>query len=495
METSGMSFRAGISLAACFCAVVLFCSCATNPVTKKNEFVLMSEKQEIEVGRKMDPVIRKEYGVCSQSRLQEYVNTVGQRLARVSDRPDIFFHFTVLDSPVVNAFALPGGYVYITRGLMAHINSEAELAGVLAHEIGHITARHAVRQYTKAASYQLGVGVASIFVPDLARHYGQFVDLVFVAISRGYSRAYENEADSLAVRYAVKAGYTPRAVALLLKTLELISRDKNGKKSYTSLFATHPATEKRISAVEEALQSLAAVEVAALRVNRDEYLTEIDGLQYGEDVRAGVFLGATFRHPGFRIETVFPPGWELENRPDSVVACKGEAPAPTLELRLDYLTRRVSIEQAAALQARKLDLTLLHGTTEKINGLDAYIGTYAGSHTDLGSVTVRAGFFRLHEKIFYIAGFAPAQQFAAVMADFDRTIRSFRELTRREADAIVPTLIRLYTVKKGDTFDAIIKKSGRRPDERKTIALLNAWDPEKPPQPAPGTVIKVLAAQ
>jgi len=469
----------------------LLAGCATNPVTKQQEFVLMSEQQELAVGREMDPAIRKQYGEYASESLQQYVSAVGRRVAGVSDRADIFFHFTVLDSPVVNAFALPGGYIYVTRGLLAHINSEAELAGVLGHETGHVTARHAVQQYTKAASYQIGAGIASVVAPGLARNFGQFGDLVFAAISSGYSREYETQADSLAVSYAARAGYDPRAVSSLLKTLDLLDRQRSGGKTYTSLFATHPATEKRIADIE---QAEGITPGRALTVNREAYLQHMDGLAYGDDVEKGVVSGSRFRHPGLRIEAVFPQGWEITNRDDAVTAADPGSRF-LIELRAYTLGKKMPVEQAAAGIARGIGLKLISGARDSINGLTAFVGSYGGTSSSLGPVVARAGFCMVRDRVFYIIGYAPTPQFSAASPFFERAIRSLRQLSPAEAAGIRPVRIRLHRVREGETLAGILKGYSRPAEETKTVALLNAWDPGRPAPLSPGMVIKVLRTE
>lgn len=476
-------------LMALLTAMVLH-GCATNPVTKKREFVLMSEEQELSIGRQMAPKIEKDYGVYPSKKLQDYIVSVGESIAKVSDRQNIFFHFTVLNSPIVNAFALPGGYIFITRGLLAHINSEAELAGVLAHEIGHVTARHAVRQYTKAASYQIGTGIASIFFPEIA-NYGQLADLVFVAISSGYSRQYETEADRIAVTYVIKAGYDPRAMFSLLQTLELLDRYKTGKKTYTSLFATHPETGKRIEDVEQTLNIPKHLTPDQLHINQMEYYRQIDGLVFGEDVQAGIIAGNKFQHPEFRIEVLFPQGWSIENTPDTVIA-KDPDHDYKIELRVHYLTKRKSIEEAATSIAKRVGLKRISGSPQQINQLSAYVGMYEGRSRSLGFVMAQIGFFQQKDKIYYLTGIAKTEEFKEALPFFKKTIESFNELSLQEAQNIQPNRIRIYSVKKGDKLLSILKGLGRSPNEIKTVSLLNAWDPDKLPALEPEMVIKVL---
>jgi predicted Zn-dependent protease len=186
-------------------------ACATNPVSKQSQFVLMSEKQELALGAAAAEQVAKNMPLLpSDDPLVRYVDHVGQRVAKVSDRPDLFYRFHVVDDAEINAFALPGGYIYVDRGLLVHMNSEAELAAVLGHEIGHVAARHAVQQYTKAQAYNLGMAVTSIFVPI---PYGadQLGNLLATAIITGYGREDELQADELSIKYITAAGFDPDA--------------------------------------------------------------------------------------------------------------------------------------------------------------------------------------------------------------------------------------------------------------------------------------------
>ncbi len=480
----------------CFAIIVLillsvtflFQGCATNPVTKQTEFVLMSEEQEISIGREMNPQILKEYGVYPSDVLQNYVETVGKKVAGVSDRTDLFFHFKVVNSSLVNAFALPGGYVYVTRGLLAYVNSESELAGVLGHEIGHVTARHAVRQYTKAASYNIATGIASIFIPGI-NNYGQIADIAFVAITSGYSREYEREADQLGIKYALKADYDPTAVSSFLHTLDLLDRVK-GEKTYHSLFATHPKTEERISLADSAADLRSIPSKQTLIVGKEAYLNKVDGLLFGPDPREGVIVGNKFQHPDLRIELNFPKGWTVENKPDVVIAKKTDREFYIL-LRLENLSKKTSAATVASTLSRKLGFSERSGNPAIINGLNAYVGTYEGKSNKLGYITVRAGFILVEDVVHYIIGYSRPEEFPAALPFFNETISSFRTLSLAEAQVIKPTRIRLHTIKAGETLDAMCREKGRPSEEVKTLALINARDPKRP-ELKPGTVIKVI---
>ncbi|HED18952.1 MAG TPA: peptidase M48 Ste24p, partial [Gammaproteobacteria bacterium] len=236
-------------------AFTLLQGCATNPVTGDQDFVLMSESEEISLGAKYNEQILREMSVYPDPELAAYVDQVGQRIAKVSHRPQLNYHFTVIDTPTVNAFALPGGYIYITRGILAYLNSEAELAAVLGHEIGHVTARHSVRQQSAATATGIAGTVlgAATGVPgsqDLFSVFGK-------AMLSGYGREQELESDRLGAQYLARSGYDPQAmleVIGVLKNQEQFEQqrareEKREARAYHGVFATHPDNDKRLQEV------------------------------------------------------------------------------------------------------------------------------------------------------------------------------------------------------------------------------------------------------
>ena len=318
--------------------------CATNPVTGNPNFVMMTEAQEIELGRKSDPQIRAQFGVYADEKLQAYVQQVGERVAAKSHRPDLIYRFAVLDTPDVNAFALPGGYIYITRGLLAYLNSEAELAAVLGHEIGHVTARHSVRQYSAATAGQI---VASIL---LRSQVGQSLfNVIGSALLSGYGRDQELEADRLGAQYLARNGYDPDAMTAVigvLKNQEEFEKERakaEGREAriYHGVFASHPSADQRLQEVVAEAKQVSAG--GAPRVGREEFLKHLDGLVYGDSAAAGVRHGSAFYHRDLNFAVQFPPEWRLENAPDAVTGYSRAGDA-VLQLRSEDLNKRMTPE-------------------------------------------------------------------------------------------------------------------------------------------------------
>ncbi len=232
------------SLAAALAATVV--ACATNPATGKKEFSLMSEAQEVQLGQEMDPQIKQEMGVYDDAELQRYVSGVGMRLAKASERPNLPWHFTVVDEPAVNAFALPGGYIYVTRGILAFLNDEEQLAGVLGHEIGHVTARHSAQQYTKATSAGVGLALLSIFVPE-SRSFQGLAENALGLLFLKHGRDDERQADRLGADYTAKTGWDPRGVAGMLRTLARLDEASGSRRGVPNFLSTHPAPAERVA--------------------------------------------------------------------------------------------------------------------------------------------------------------------------------------------------------------------------------------------------------
>src|SRR5437667_3452842 len=354
---------------------LVFTGCARNPVTGKRQIVLVSESQEIAIGQQSDPQVREEYGVIENVALQAYVQSLGRKLVAVSHRPNLEWHFTVVDSPVVNAFAIPGGYVYLTRGILAYLGNEAELAGVMGHEIGHVTARHSVRQMTREQLAQIGLGVGSVLSPT----FGQFGNLAQSSaglLFLRFSRDNEREADRLGVEYAARAAYDPREVSNFFEVLGRLSA-AGDRETIPGWLSTHPDPPERVQTTrmlaQEWIQML-GLAPERMAVNRDNLIRSIDGLVFGNDPREGFSEGREFYHPTLEFQIAFPDGWQVENTRTAVIALDPQkaaqmqlsvAQAPTGTSAVAYAQR---LAQQGMVPERSEETT--------INGNRAFLGTY-----------------------------------------------------------------------------------------------------------------------
>ena len=454
----------------------------------------MSERQEIDLGRQSDATIRSQMGVYDDATLQAYVEEVAHGLAAVSHRPELPWTFTVVDSPVVNAFALPGGYVYLTRGLMAYLNDEAELAGVLGHEIGHITARHAVQAYSRAAGAQVGMILGQIFVPAMRPRYGQpdaagaaspGLGLLFLKLGRDAER----QADRLGAEYAAASGWDPHGVGDMLTTLARIA-DTTDRSGTPNWLATHPEPQDRAGAVAGTVDRLLAEapDPGALRVAREDYLRRVDGLVYGDNPDQGIVRGGDFLHPEMGFALTFPAGWEVQNSADAVVAREpGRDRYMLLQLAED--TGR-GLPQIADTEMADAGFRQLQGGMTEINGLEAYLGSWAQDVRGIGPTVARIAWIRSGTLVYLFGAFVPMDEFDLVERAIHGSLRSFRTLSAAEADAIRPNRVALHTVREGENWQGIAQRVGGEIVTAPTLAIMNGYAANE--QPLPGDLIKVV---
>ena len=466
-------------------------ACATNPVSGKKQMSLLSEAEELAIGQQQDVEIRREMGVYNNAELQRYVNDIGQELARRSHRPNLPWSFTIVDSPAINAFALPGGFVYVTRGLLAYLDDESELAGVLGHEIAHITARHAAQAYTRQAQAGIGLMILSIFVPSAA----PFTDVGAAGMSvlfLRHGRAAEIEADRLGVEYGSGAGYDPAGVPRFLSTLARVSA--LSERGVPNWLSTHPDPGMRVTKAEPVAGKF--VSETAKTVNRDQYLQMINGLVYGDDVKDGIVRANEFLHPLLRIAMKFPEGWELTNTPDAVLA---REPGTNHYMVLQEVEQQrssrpgqsgPSIGDVAIEAMRKSGYSLVDGRFDRINGNEAHIGLFRGTAKDVGKVQMRAAHIALGRQMYVVAGFAPEAEFAVVDRDIMPSLQTFRQLSAAEASRVQPNRIDFYVVKQGDSWQSIAARQGKNLVNAATLAIMN--DREVHVQPQPGDRVKIV---
>jgi len=482
------------ALAAIAAALVVFASaCATNPVTGQREFVLISEAQELALGQQADGEIQRDMGVYDDPALQEHVQEIGLALAAVSHRPDLPWQFTVVDSPAVNAFALPGGYIYLTRGIMAYLGDEAELAGVLGHEVGHVTARHAVQAYTRASGAQLGLVLGQVFVPQMRNPYGlpglgdatgAGLGLLFLK----FGRDDEIQADRLGAEYASDGGWHPQGVADMLSTLGRISEasDRRGTPNWLS---THPDPEARVGEVTPVVDELLATrDDTVLRVNRSDYLDRIDGMLFGDNPDDGILRGNVFLHPPLRFALEFPEGWEVQNSATAVMARQPGQELYML-LQLSESARGADLQRVAEEEMRSAGYRLRSGGDASISGLDAFLGTY-GHEDDVGEIVARVAYIRHGREVYVLGGLGPAEVFLRVENEINTSIRSFRPLSREEAENILPNEVALYAARAGETWQSIAQRGGEEIVTARTLAIMNGYPVNE--QPRPGDQLKVV---
>jgi predicted Zn-dependent protease len=465
-------------------ALILVVGCSTNPATGRSSFTaFMSPAQERQVGADQHPKLVQEFGgTYDNAGLAAYVERVGQSLARYSEVTDVQYSFTVLDDDNINAFALPGGYVHVTRGLLALASNEAELAGVLGHEIGHVAARHAAQRYSTATAASVGIGVLGVLgaiaglpspVTDLAGSGLQTGAAIYL---QSYSRDQEMEADRLGIRYMTRAGYDPEALVGFFRKLDAYTRleaEKVGDPNAASRFdimASHPRTADR---VQQASQLAAAARAPGEKLDEQDYLQAIDGIIYGDSPQQGFRRGRDFIHPGLRIAFRVPEGFVLKNGAQQVVAV-----GPGGALIIFDTERRVDISRSVPDMATYLtrvwaQRVRLDGLQRfEVDGNDAATGT-AQAQTRSGVVNVRLVAIRGGpDRIWRFAFLAPPDA-AQLQGDFQGTVMSLHQLSAQEAAAAKPWRIEVVTVQSGDTPQRLASRMAVDTYKLETFRVLN----------------------
>ncbi len=440
--------------------------CAINPVTGKRELSLISEDQEIAMGREYDPQISQMYGVYDNPKLRKYVDDIGQKMVKISHRPNLKYEIKVMDSPVINAFAVPGGYVYITRGILAYLNNEAELAGVMGHEIGHITAKHSVNQQSKAQLAQLGLGLGSALIEGFDQYAGlaqQATGLLFLK----FGRDDETQSDKLGVEYSSKVGYDSHEMANFFKVLDNMRGDTGN--SLPDFLSTHPNPVDRVKKVgkqtEKWQKKLTGKKFV---VNRDRYLDQINGLIFGPDPRQGFEEGNVFYHPGLKFEFPTPKGWKVNNLPSQVQMVAADEQG-VMVFKLEAATDH---KQAATTFITNSKLKVLSRKSVKVNGANAeeVIGTL---QTQQGVLKLMAYFIRKGKNVYSFMGYSAEQAFVTYQSAFSSTMKGFKTLTDRNKINRKPDRLAIKKVKRNSTLKAALKSFGIKDEDLEQHALLN----------------------
>jgi len=456
-------------------AVAAVSGCATNPATGGSMLSLVSEGQEVQMGQQYMAEVEREQGVYADPALNAYVDSVGQALAAVSERPDLPWSFRVVDDPVVNAFALPGGPIYLARGIMAHFNSEAEMASVLGHEIGHVTARHIVEQMSRQQIAQLGLIASMIAVPDLMP-YSQSISGALGVVFLKFGRDDESQSDELGFRYMTRLDYDPQGAVDMFEIL-----DRQGGESTRAIpewASTHPDPGNRIAA---ARQRIATSGITDGIVRRDEYLRRIDGLVWGEDPREGYFLGQRFIHPVLEFEFTLPDGWLKRNSKTAVLAG-----SPEKDAMFQLTAGSGTPEQAAEAFFSREGIRRTGQARRTVNGLPAVVGTWSTS-TQQGVIEGLAMFVRHGDLTYAMLGYAPSSRIGRYAAPLERTLESFAPMRDPALTQVEPKRIAIVTVDRAMSAEQFLSSFPSTIESEEVLRINGLRAGE---QIAPGTLLK-----
>jgi predicted Zn-dependent protease len=456
------------TIAAIVVALIVWAvSCAINPVTHKRELMLLSAADEVEMGRQTDPQVIQTFGQYEDAELARYVAALGKKLGALSHQPNLAYSIKVLDSPVVNAFAVPGGYVYLTRGILAYLNDEAELAGVVAHEIGHIAARHSAQQYSRAQVAQLGLGLGSMVSKTFSKYAGvaEFgVGMLFLS----FSRDDERQADALGVEYSSKAGYDANHMANLFVSLERLNPGE-AQGGLPGWFSTHPNPPDRIAAIKRDTQVWQAkIQQTKFAVNRDQYLKQIDGIVFGEDPRQGYVEGNIFYHPQLRFQFPVPAGWKVNNTASQVQMFNQEQNA----IILFSMAPEKSPSAAADAFINESKAAVIKSERTQVNGLQAH-RIISDVTTEQGIIRVMSYFIQKGQTVYAFLGYTEQSRFNGYSSIFEQTMGRFKNLT--DASKINVKADRL-AVKKTTTQGSLrqaLQKFGGPENKWEALAIIN----------------------
>ncbi|AMM51825.1 peptidase M48 [Rufibacter sp. DG15C] len=473
-------------------ALLLFNSCATNPVTGKKEVMLVTEDQELAMGLQADPQVVAQFGLYNDPAMQKFIQEKGEQMAAVSHRSNLKYTFRVLDSEVINAFALPGGYVYFTRGIMAHMNNEAQFAGVLGHEIGHVTARHSASQQSKATLTQgllIGGMILSPQVAQMGETLSQGASLMFLK----FGRDDERESDELGVEYSTKIGYDATHMADFFQTLQRSSA-QSGAQELPDFMSSHPNPGDRYTTVKQLAAQWKQKVNTPLKENRNSFLKLIDGIIYGEDPKQGFVENQVFYHPELKFQFPIPQAWQYQNTPQQVQM----APKDGKALMFLTLVPGTALESAAQEVVTKYQLQPLESRSVTVNGLPAIAivadqkPSQEAQQQQQQQAAVRAMIYLIQYggNIYGIFGVTSATDFNAYAPTFSNTMQNFRTLTDPEKLGRQPDRVRVKTAAKSTTLAQALASYQIPQKRHEEIAILNGMQLNT--QLPAGTLFKIV---
>jgi len=449
-----------------FLALVL-CGCVRNPATGKLQLNLLSESQEVELGKQAKQEAEQAYGVYQEKpQLNGYVEGIGKQLAARSERPNLPWSYEIVDDSSVNAFALPGGPIFITRGILAHLNSEAQMAAVLGHETGHVAARHSANQLSKQQVAQLGLGLGSVLSPVVSSVAG-VASVGLQVLFLKFSRDDETQADELGFRYMTKVGYDPNEMIPLFEMLDRVSKEAGSGKTPEWL-QTHPDPGNRLAETQKRLRTELKGSTQGMKVEREKYLTMIDGIVFGDDPRQGFFKGDQFYHPQLKFQWRLPSGWAHQNTSQAVAAASPDQDA-IIQLQS---AGKISPEEAA--QKIFSQQGIQAGQPANVKG--AKIARTFVAQTQQGNIEGLMAFVPFQGNTYMLIGYTKQGGLSKYGPIFTESMGTFSELTDRSALQVTPAKLKIVKI---DQPMTVSEFNARYPSSIKLerVALINGVDP------------------
>jgi predicted Zn-dependent protease len=455
--------------------------------------IAVSLEEEIKLGQEEHRKIVAQFGIYRDKELQAYVDKIGQRVAKQSSRPELEYTFTILNDEMINAMALPGGFVYVTRGILTHMNSESELAAVLGHEVAHVTQKHAFKSQNRGKAMQVISAVAAIATQNAA--IAEVGNLFGGVLLRGYGRELELEADTVGAEYMAKAGYSPDA---MLKTIEILKNkdrieieqarlEKRQPNVYHGILSTHPDSDTRY---KEAVQAAAALTTNYEEyIQADEFLEKLNGMSYGNPRQSGVVRGTTFFHPKLVIKLNFPDDWRMESMKNGV-----QMLSQTGDALFALSTARIKSDQSAkAFAEESLRMDIREGREVSIANLDGFLGVANRADSPYGPRPVRFAILQdKRRRIQYILTGAGKHDLHRIANDgeFIATIFSFDKMDAEDRLVAKPPRVQILRAEEDTTMEALAARSPITNYALDKLRVINGLYPHG--QPEPGQLIKVI---
>ncbi len=447
--------------------------------------MLVSESQEIQLGQQADSDVIQSIGLYPDPALQSYVSDLGKKLAATSERPNLPWTFRVVDDPAVNAFAIPGGFVYVTRGILSHMTNEAQLATVMGHEIGHVTARHTAHQMSREQVANLGLAVGSIASSRIARYAGLASQALGVLFLK-FSRDNENQADELGVRYSSRTNYDSRQMDSVMAMLDRIESQSGGR--LPEWLATHPNPGNRIGHINAVLAQT-KTDFTGTTVNREPYERRLDGMVFGMNPREGFFRGTEFYHPDLRFRISFPSGWQTVNG-KSAVAAQSPGQDAVVELTL---AQGANADQAARAFLSQQGLQAGTVTRGNVNGLSTAEAPFAATSQN-GTLQGQAVFVEYGRNVYQLLAYGPEASWATNRGVAQRAVASFGPLSDPALPTVQPQRLDLITLDRRTTIAQLAQqRPPPAPVSTATLALINQVEETAPL--APGRIVKWVVGQ
>jgi predicted Zn-dependent protease len=462
---------------------VLAAACARNPATGQNELMLVSESQEIQMGQQADSQVIQSIGLYPDQALQSYVQDLGKKLAATSERPNLPWTFRVVDDPAVNAFAIPGGFVYVTRGILTHVTNEAQLATVMGHEIGHVTARHTAHEMSREQLANIGLAIGSIASSKVAQYAGLASQALGVLFLK-FSRDDESQADALGVRYSSRADFDARQMDSVMAMLDKLEKQSGSK--LPEWLETHPDPGNRIEHINTVLAQTNK-DFTGTTINRDSYERRLDGMMFGMNPREGFFKNGVFYHPDLKFKMAFPNGWQTQNSKSAVAAMSPQQDA-IIELTL---APGGTVDQAAQAFLSSQGVQAGQVTRGNLNGLSAEQAPFAAS-TQSGTVQGHAVFVQYGNNVYRLLAYSPQASWSSYQSVAQQALSSFGPVNDASVLNVQPQHLSLITLDRRTTI-AELAQQRPSPVSPATLALINQVEPNTPLEA--GRIVKWVVGQ